>query len=208
MTAALDLYAAGLEGAPLHLRERDGQDVPLPVARWIGPLTAADGRVLDRAAGPVLDIGCGPGRHVLALARRGVHALGVDISAAAIRLARTRGARVVQGDVFGPVPGDGTWRSALLLDGNVGIGGDPVALLARVRQLLRADGRILAELAPPGTHGGAREVRLEGALGASEWFAWATVGADEVDDVAARAGMRVAALWHDERRWFAALGAA
>ena len=35
----------------------------------------------------VLDVGCGPGRHVLALARRGIEAHGVDVSARFIELA-------------------------------------------------------------------------------------------------------------------------
>jgi len=36
----------------------------------------------------VLDVGCGPGRHSLALARRGYHVVGVDHSAEFVRLAR------------------------------------------------------------------------------------------------------------------------
>jgi len=36
----------------------------------------------------VLDVGCGPGRHALAFARRGYDAIGVDHSAAFVRLAR------------------------------------------------------------------------------------------------------------------------
>lgn len=36
----------------------------------------------------VLDVGCGPGRHALALARRGVRVVGVDRSEAFVRLAR------------------------------------------------------------------------------------------------------------------------
>jgi SAM-dependent methyltransferase len=36
----------------------------------------------------VLDVGCGPGRHALALARRGVEVVGIDHSAEFLRLAR------------------------------------------------------------------------------------------------------------------------
>ncbi|MDH5289027.1 MAG: class I SAM-dependent methyltransferase [Acidimicrobiia bacterium] len=36
----------------------------------------------------VLDVGCGPGRHALALARLGFHVVGVDISATFVELAR------------------------------------------------------------------------------------------------------------------------
>ena len=36
----------------------------------------------------VLDVGCGPGRHALALARRGIDVVGVDLSEEFITLAR------------------------------------------------------------------------------------------------------------------------
>jgi SAM-dependent methyltransferase len=41
-------------------------------------------------AGPVLDVGCGSGDHAIALVRRGVEVLGVDIVAAAIEQARAK----------------------------------------------------------------------------------------------------------------------
>ena len=40
-----------------------------------------------------------------------------------------RGGAALRRDVFAPLPGEGRWYTALLADGNVGIGGDPVALL-------------------------------------------------------------------------------
>ncbi len=52
--------------------------------------------------------------------------------------------------MFARIPGSGTWGSALLLDGNIGIGGAPDALLVRLRQLLCAGGEVLVELAPAG----------------------------------------------------------
>ena len=49
--------------------------------------------LLDLAPGErVLDLGCGPGRHALALARRGMRVVGVDISETFIHLARTAAA--------------------------------------------------------------------------------------------------------------------
>jgi SAM-dependent methyltransferase len=48
---------------------------------------------LDLAPGQrVLDVGCGPGRHALALARRGVEVIGVDRSDTFVRLARAAAA--------------------------------------------------------------------------------------------------------------------
>ena len=41
-------------------------------------------------AEPVLDVGCGSGDHVIALARRGLHVVGVDVVQAAIEQARAK----------------------------------------------------------------------------------------------------------------------
>jgi SAM-dependent methyltransferase len=200
-------YAGALAGAlpPPRVRLDDGSARALALGRFLGPATAADEAVLRRAVEPVLDVGCGPGRHIRALARSGVSAVGVDMSAAAVRIARERGATVVHGSVFGDVPGAGAWRSALLLDGNVGIGGDPRRLLHRVAALLRDDGRILVETAPPGTATRRVRARLETPADASGWFAWAVVGADGVGAVARAAGLRPAGAFAAGGRWFAEL---
>jgi SAM-dependent methyltransferase len=181
VTAALDAYALALED-------------PAAVQRWLGPTTAVDERVLDRVEGPVLDVGCGPGRHVGALARRGVLAVGVDVLPHAIRLARRRGALVLERSIFDRLPGAGEWGSALLLDGNIGIGGRPVPLLARVATLLRQRGMVLVELEPPG--GGVRFV---------DWIDWARVAVDAVDELAGEAGLTVEERWCDGERWFGLL---
>ena len=109
----------------------DGTIVRLEMTRWMSEPSAAERHVLGRAPGPVLDVGCGPGRHVLALARSGRLALGVDASSSAIDIARRKGAPVLLRSIFEPVPTAGRWGSALLLDGNIGIGGNPAALLWR-----------------------------------------------------------------------------
>jgi len=205
--SALDVYALALEThqSSLTVRRRDGNVTPLALDRWLGPLTSADERVLDRARPPVLDVGCGPGRHVLALARRGRLALGVDIAPAAVRVARGRGARAIEASVFDRIPGAGTWGSALLLDGNIGIGGAPEALLARLRELLRPDGEVLLELEAPDVPAARESVRLELGVHRSHWFPWARVGADAIDLPARVAGFAVAERWELERRWFGRL---
>ncbi len=205
---AADVYGLALahpEPHKLRARRPDGTATALALQRWLGPLTAADEAVLDRAHAPVLDVGCGPGRHVLALARRGRLALGVDIAPAAVRVARLRGARAIEASVFERVPGAGTWGSALLLDGNIGIGGAPDDLLARLRELLRPGGEVLAELAPPGVGVTRERIRLELGGLRSRSFPWAYVGVDAIEAPAGAAGFAVAERWQDERRWFARL---
>jgi SAM-dependent methyltransferase len=202
-----EAYARALSGVEPETRVRfdDAGARPVPVERWLGRVTDADEAVLRRAVAPVLDVGCGPGRHVRALARRGVLAIGLDISPAAVRVARARGTAVVHGSVFARVPGAGAWRSALLLDGNVGIGGRPERLLRRVAGLLAADGRILVETDPPNAPTRVARARLESRRGASDWFGWAVVGADGLPELARAAGLGVAGAWHAGGRWFAEL---
>lgn len=190
------------------LRSTCGRVIPLHVDRWFDEPGPEERRLLRHAIGPVLDVGCGPARHVLALGRRGVPALGIDVAEGAVTIARGRGAPVLRGSVFDPLPLEGSWSTALLLDGNVGIGGDPRRLLARVRDLLRPGGRALLEVEAPGEGAHALVVRAE-RLGAptSEGFAWALVGADEVAALAAATGFGTAVMWHDGGRWFARLEA-
>ena len=107
-----------LDAAP-RLRTAAGEVIALPVARWMGDPTPEETEVLARAVAPVLDVGCGPGRHVLALARRGLLVLGIDVAPYAVALAQSQGAPVLERSVFARLPGAGRWATVLLLDGNV-----------------------------------------------------------------------------------------
>ena len=181
------------------------QDAVIDGAHWVGPLRAADVEVVHRARGPVLDVGCGPGRHVLALARDGKIALGIDLTRAAVELARSRGASVLHRSVFARVPGSGRWQTALLLDGNIGIGGDPVTLLRRVASLVALEGEILVELEPPGVAVTTGRFRLELGSRAGPRFDWSPVSVDGLPTVAHAAGTSLVDTWERHGRWFAAL---
>jgi hypothetical protein len=108
-------------------------------------------------------------------------------------------------DVFGRVPGTGRWMTVLLADGNIGIGGDPAALLRRAGELLAPDGKALVEIEPPGSPLRQEQVRLCHAGVASAWFPWAFVGADHISDVARDAGLGEVETWTVEGRWFASI---
>ncbi len=182
-----------------------GRGAPVPTERWLETVSTADEAVLGRAESPVLDVGCGPGRHVVALAERGIVTLGIDVTPGAVSLARRRGVPVLERSVFDRVPGSGRWATALLLDGNIGIGGDPVVLLARVRALLRPYGRVLVELESP-DRGAALDVvrlRIDGVAG--PWFAWAPVGLGDIETLAHTSGFVVSEAWSADQRWFAHL---
>lgn len=190
---------------PTILRGSDGTVLPLALDRWQQAPVEEERAVLDRAVAPVLDIGCGPGRHTLELASRGIMAMGVDASPVAVRLARKTGAPVLERSVFGHVPGAGRWRTALLLDGNIGIGGDAVALLRRVSALLGPAGRALVEVEEPATRSRTIRARVERGTEHGPWFQWAIVGAGGIDAVGRMAGFGRTETWTAGGRWFAQL---
>lgn len=192
------------------LRAEDGTTLPLDPGRWHAEPSPGEQRLVDGMTGPVLDVGCGPGRFVIGLAQRGTVALGVDPAPAAVALCRSKGAPVLQKSVFDPLPGQGRWRTVLLADGNIGIGGDPERLLRRCRELLAHDGTVIVEVEPPvPERAGWRpyRARLERGRALGPWFAWAVVGADAIADLAVAAGLRLLRLeaMPGEGRWFAHL---
>ncbi len=199
----------GAEGRsqPLDLRDATGDVVCGDGGRWLGPAAAADERLLDRVIPPVIDVGCGPGRHVLALSRRGVSAVGLDLTPFVVRLARSRGARVISGSIFETLPGEGIWGTALLLDGNIGIGGDPEALLRRLATLVRPGGRLLVELDPTAGATAIDRVRMTFGTSTGPWFKWPAVGAASIDSLARNVGLHVAETWFEGQRWFAQIDA-
>ena len=197
--------AGGVEPVEGRFRIADGRVQKLPLHKWLSPVDAADRAVLAHARPPVLDIGCGPGRHIAALAAAGHDGLGLDLSPVAVRLARARGAEAILRSVFADVPRAGTWGTALLLDGNMGIGGAPKALLARARALVAPGGVVLVETGPPAAPTRRVRVRLETHAAISPWFGWATVGAGGIARLARAAGLEPRATIAAGGRWFARL---
>ncbi|MFF3956736.1 methyltransferase domain-containing protein [Streptomyces sp. NPDC001890] len=202
-----DPYALALRTGqgPLFLRRTDGWLLPLDVQRWCAGTDAADESVLARCHGAVLDIGCGPGRLVAALAERGRRALGIDVTPAAVSQTVRRGGTALCRSVFEHLPCERRWDTALLMDGNIGIGGDPAALLERIAGLLSPGGRLLAEAAPVEVDERC-EVRLDdgrGTLGTP--FPWARAGRTALLRHAEATGWRAVHSWMVTGRHFAEL---
>jgi glycosyltransferase A (GT-A) superfamily protein (DUF2064 family) len=171
-----------------EIGDRSHGVVGLAADRWDRPVDHGDDAVLSRCApGPVLDIGCGPGRVVKALTQQGVACLGIDIAPMAVSMATSWGGMALLRNVFDDVPGQGRWPLALLLDGNVGLGGCPATLLTRVRELLRQDGVVLVEHDLEADRHERLTARLVDAGGDSgPEFAWAVVGLDSLRAAASR----------------------
>lgn len=185
------------------LRSASGAVHALDVGRWSTSASPAEHGLLAAVRGPTLDVGCGPGRLVAALAERGVPALGIDLAPAALRQARHRGGPVLDRSVFGRVPGEGRWPNVLLFDGNIGIGGDPAALLGRIHSLLAPSGAAIIEVGPPRSGVRREAVVLECEGVRSPWFPWAWVGADAIAPLAVSAGLTVSGQRAVNGRWFA-----
>ncbi|MBM4793738.1 methyltransferase domain-containing protein [Streptomyces sioyaensis] len=205
-----DPYGRALRAGrgPLYLRRLaprahgTAELLPLDVERFCAAPDAADTGVLHRCTGPVLDVGCGPGRLVAALAARGTPALGVDVSPVAVARTRRLGGTALRRSVFDRLPGEGRWGTVLLMDGNVGIGGDPAALLARLRDLARPDGRLLAEAAPQDVDE-RLTVRVEDAHGHhGRPFPWARLGTTALLRAADAAGWVLTGRWTADDRPF------
>jgi SAM-dependent methyltransferase len=186
-------------------------DVPARVStmhagRWSAGADAIDRSLLVGVAGPVLDIGCGPGRMIQAAIDEGLDALGVDVSPTAVRIALAAGRAVLHRSVFDEIPFEGTWATLLLVDGNIGIGGDPDALLTRCASLLAADGVLLVEVHRDPEHDLAYEGTLHDAAGnRSDAFPWAEIGVNALRRRAAKAGLAQVGDWSHGGRCFVRL---
>ncbi|MFJ8438801.1 class I SAM-dependent methyltransferase [Kitasatospora griseola] len=193
---------------PLWLRRDDGLRLRLDIERWCAPASGADHSLLRRCTGlpaPVLDLGCGPGRLVAALLALGVPALGVDVTRAAVARTVGLGGPALCRSLFDRLPAEGRWGAALLADGNLGIGGDPDALLRRGAELIAPDGLLLVEVEPRDVDE-RTVVRVEGPDGRlGPTFPWARLGTDAALRRARAAGLAEAERWTSCGRRFLAL---
>lgn len=191
------LYRQISSGVPCWISTSDGDRHLLPIDRWLGGSAstpedrAADEALIGLCRGPTVDLGCGPGRFTAALADRGVLSLGIDVSATAVEMTVERGGKAIHGDVFETPSRHGAWAHVLLADGNIGIGGNPLRMLARARQLLAPHGTVVAEVETCTSGVRNERRRWETHHSVTGWFSWSRVGADAVHALAGAAGFAV-----------------
>jgi glycosyltransferase A (GT-A) superfamily protein (DUF2064 family)/SAM-dependent methyltransferase len=196
------LYA----GSSVRCDALDQRVLPLDAVRWSGCADDVDQLVVSRCRGPVLDLGCGPGRMLQALNESGVPALGVDMSAVAVQGVRSRGALAIKARLAERLPAEGRWGTVLLMDGNIGIGGDVGALLQRCRALLVPGGDIIIEVDPRREWYQTRRLRLTAdASGCTTELTWTRTGAAAVRRLAGELDLLVVEEWIVEDRAFLSL---
>lgn len=199
------LFDRAYAGSPVQLDQPVEQVLSMDVTRWTGAADAVDRLVLSRCEPPVLDLGSGPGRLVQALTDSGRPALGVDISAAAVALSLSRGAPALRARIEDPLPAEGRWGTVLLIDGNVGIGGDVAALLTRCRDLVSPGGLIICEVDPSREGHDRADLVLHDHSSRSTALAWSRIGAAALATLAARLDLWVSEEWSAGGRTFLAL---
>jgi glycosyltransferase A (GT-A) superfamily protein (DUF2064 family) len=192
-------------GAPLEVERSADPPLRVDVERWAGTADDVDRLILSRCEPPVLDLGSGPGRMVRALTESGRSALGVDMSGQAVSASMRQGALALRARIEEPLPAEGRWGTVLLMDGNVGIGGNVADLLARCRQLVTPGGLIICEVDPVGARHDREILVLRSRSTASTPLAWSRIGAAALVEVAARLDLWTAEEWSAGDRAFVAL---
>ena len=177
----------------------------LDVSRWSGAADVVDMLVVARCEPPVIDLGCGPGRMVQALSESGRAALGVDMSSVAVGLSIARGGLALRRRINQPLPAEGRWGTALLMDGNVGMGGDVATLLARCAQLVRPGGLVICEVDRASERHESRTVVLRTEDATSVALPWSRIGAAALLQAAEPLDLLLVEEWTAGVRAFVAL---
>jgi hypothetical protein len=142
---------------------------------------------------------------VVALNRSGRPALGVDMSAAAVRASLSRGGPALQRRIADPLPAEGRWGTALLVDSNIGMGGDLTALLTRCRALVAPGALLVCEVDPDPDRDDVHQLVLSAAGWTSAVLPWGRVGSRAVVRVASRLDLVVVEEWASGGRVFLTL---
>jgi SAM-dependent methyltransferase len=141
---------------------------------WFPP----DVLAVELARGRVLDIGCGAGRHALALARSGHQVVGLEPSTDAVAVARRRGLDAQLGSLSDPPRNLGRFDTFLLLGANLALLTTyprPDLALARLAGLAYPGAQILGSdiRLPTGTHATSRlRVRASSGSEQTAWSRW------------------------------------
>lgn len=221
-----------LEGRyALELVERDdgylraGQIGPstyfAPVRRW----PASERRALRLGRGRVLDVGCGAGRVALELQARGHEVVGIDVSPLALEVCRRRGVRQVELKGIDDVDESlGRFDTIVMFGNNFGLVGSRAGARRRLRRLCETGAsRILASSVDPydtddrdhlayharnrdrGRMCGQVRLRVRHLRYATPWFDYLLASREEMAELAASGGWRLARVVEGDRLYVGVL---
>lgn len=142
-----------------------------------------------RGAGPVADLGCGPGHVAARLAERGVDAFGLDLSPAMVEQARALhpGVPFRVGDLAAPDAPDGAWAGAVAYYSLIHLPrGAVAAALREVARALRPGAPLLVAF-----HAGDETRRMDEWWGHPVRLDFVFFGVDEMSGYLREAGLVV-----------------
>jgi SAM-dependent methyltransferase len=183
-----------------------------------------DRKALQWAQGRVLDVGCGPGRHLLWLQEKGFTVTGIDVSPTAVEVARLRGARDCRVmDVKNLEFPAGSFETVIMMGNNFGLAGgmEPTKKVLRdLHRITTDEGRIIATSRDPldtedprhlayhernrrrGRPPGLVIIQLEFRGEIGPWFELFMATPEEMIEIAEATGWRVEETYREEdRRW-------
>ena len=151
-----------------------------PFERWPENERQAIAQVKD----PVLDIGCGAGRHSLYLAEKGFDPVGIDVSSGAVEACRRRGLQNVEVASLRSYVPNRRYGSILLLGNNLGMIGKRSNLgwfFQRMEQLLEPGGVVIGS-----SHNVDREMefRIWYKRFVTPWMEWLSVSEETLSTAA------------------------
>jgi hypothetical protein len=115
-----------------------------------------------------------------------------------------RGGLALRRRINQPLPAEGRWGTALLMDGNVGMGEDVATLLARCAQLVRPGGLVICEVDRVSGRHESRTVVLRREA-TSVALRWSRVGAAALLQAAKSLDLLLVEEWTAGGRVFVAL---
>ena len=186
-------------------------------------------RMIDKASGSVLDVGCGAGRHSLYLQGKGFNVTGIDNSQGALEVCKLRGLKNVlfrpieEIDKFNP----NSFDTILMFGNNFGLFGDPIKaklLLEKMHFITKPDAQIIAKTLNPyitedeahlkyqkrnkklGRMTGQINLRIRYKEYKGKWFDYLFVSPEEMEMIVAETGWQIQEFFNsEEASYFAVL---
>ena len=194
----------------------------------------AERQALTWVKGRVLDIGCGPGRHLIWLQKKGCAVTGIDVSPPAIEVARLRGAKDCRlMDVKSLDFPAGSFDTVLMMGNNFGVAGgteETKKVLTDLHRITAEDGIIIASSRDPlntdnprhlayheknrrtGRPPGLVTIRLEFKAETSPWFELLLATPSEMEELAQQTRWKVLRVYEgvdaEKGQYYAILGKA